>query len=88
MNKKQRQLDWNDTPGLSATITSWIENVDQCSIYRDGIPVADLFILRDGLIGILEINELSDPKPADDLALAIGRIAIEARTAAREGREL
>lgn len=88
MNKQPRQLDWDDAPGLSATITSLVENIDQCAIYRDGIPVAHLFILKDGLMGILEIDELADPRPADDLALAIGRIAIDARTAAREGRDL
>ena len=88
MKNLNRQFDWEDIPGLTATITGLVENIEQCSIARDGIPVAHLFILRDGLMGIIEINELPDPKPADDLALFIGRIAIEARHAGKEGRLL
>ncbi len=84
---KTRQIDWEDS-NFTAVLAPLAEGIDQCSILQDGNERAHLFLLGDGLIAVVDIDLKEDIPPCHDLLVAIARIIVAHKVAAREGRTL
>lgn len=85
--KNTIQLDWDDLPHV-AHLMEMDERVLQCAIHHEGRQVAHLFLLRDGLLALTEIDLRGDLEPTDELLLAVARVQVAHLRACREGRSL
>ena len=81
------QLDWDDLPYV-AQIVEMDERVLQCAILSEGRQVAHLFLLKDALMALTEVDFRNDLEPTDELLLAIARVQVAHLRACREGRSL
>ena len=91
MNPNHRkEIGWDDLPEYVAIVAALVEGIDQCSIHNmaENREEAHLFLLRDGLLAITEVNLPDDVQPGDKLLLAIARVQVEHLRACRDGRSL
>ena len=86
-SNNQKQIYWEDLEYV-AVIAEMNEAVIQCAITREGRQMAHLFLLKDGLLALTEINFEEEGEPTDGLLLAIARVQVEHLRACREGRSL
>jgi len=87
----QNQISWDDIPEYVVFIAALIDGIDQCSICsveESRGEEAHLFLWRDGLLAITELNLPGDSPPPDRLLLIMGRLICEHQRASREGRSL
>lgn len=71
----ERTLDWEDLDYI-AVLSTLNGRIDQCSI-RHGAgheECAHLFLTREGLMSLVDINLPHDENPDDSLLVAIGRV--------------
>ena len=85
ITKYQIQRDWDDLPYI-ALISEIDEQVLQAAVLHEGRQVAHLFLLKDGLLALTDIDLKADIEPTDQLLLAIARVQVEHLRACREGR--
>lgn len=83
----QIQRDWEDLPYV-VLISQLDEQVLQAAVMHEGRQLAHLFLLKDGLLALTDVDIKSDLEPCDELLLAIARIQVEHLKACREGRSL
>lgn len=85
----EHQITWGDLP-YAAYLMALEEGVDQCAIrnLETNRQEAHLFLLKDGLLAITEVNLPDDVQPDNGLLIAIGRVMVAHRRASKEGRSL
>ena len=90
MSNQNTEITWDDLPGYVAIIAALVDGIDQCSIRNllENREEVHLFLLRDGLLAITEVNLPHDLEPDNRLLLAIARVMVLHRRAAKEGRAL
>jgi hypothetical protein len=87
-NITDRQIYWDDLPFV-AIVAALDDAVIQCAIMdEEGRQRAHLFMMRDGLLALTEIDLKSDIEPSNDLLLAIARVQVAHLKACREGRAI
>jgi hypothetical protein len=86
-SNNQKQLDWEDLEYV-AVLGEMNEAAIQCAIIHEGHQLAHLFLLKDGLLALTEVNLEQEGEPTDELLLAIARVQVEHLRACREGRSL
>jgi hypothetical protein len=83
----ERQIVWDDLPYV-AVVAELDEQMLQAAVLFEGRQVAHLFLLKDGLLALTEVEYRSDLEPTDELLLAIARVQVAHLRACREGRSL
>ena len=84
----EKQLQWDDLPYV-AVVAEFNEHALQVAVMCDeGRQVAHLFLMKNGLMALTEVDFRADFDPSEELLLAIARVQVDHLRSCREGRSL